>query len=117
MQALAGIAGNRNAVNMSGPQPRMIQAAHEFEAQMMKELLKPLTSGAALGGQGADSDAGSGGALGEFAAESLGKALSAQGGFGIANRILADLSHSGQSPTTTPVTGNVHVDTGMRARK
>ena len=27
------------------PQPRLVRAAHEFEAQMMKELMKPLHGG------------------------------------------------------------------------
>jgi len=47
------------------PQPRLVRAAHEFEAQMMKELLKPMTSGDAL--TRGDEDSGSGGAFGEFA--------------------------------------------------
>ena len=31
--------------------PRLVRAAHEFEGQMMKELLKPMTSGDALTGE------------------------------------------------------------------
>ena len=57
------------------PSPRLVRAAHEFEAQMMKELLKPMTGSDALtGAEDGDSDsgAGSGGALGEFASEALG---------------------------------------------
>ncbi len=73
-------------------QPRLIRAAHEFEGQMLKELLKPLTAGDGLTGDEADS---SKGILGEYASEALGKALSEQGGFGIADRILHDLSRSG----------------------
>ena len=30
------------------PSPRLVKAAHEFEGQMMKELLKPMTGGDAL---------------------------------------------------------------------
>ena len=73
--------------------PRLVQAAHEFEAQMMKELLHPLTS---LEG-GDDSDGGSGGALGDFAAEQLGQSLSARGGLGIATSIVHSLSHNGNA--------------------
>ncbi|MFZ2022588.1 MAG: hypothetical protein WBA18_18175 [Terracidiphilus sp.] len=80
--------------------PRLVKAAHEFEGQMMKELLKPLSAGDGLGGDGSeDEDAGSGGVLGEYASESLGQALSQRGGFGIADRIVHELSHSG---TTHP---------------
>jgi hypothetical protein len=86
------------------PPPRLVKAAHEFEAQLMKELMAPLTRGSSVpgvgGGMGAssdedDQDSGSGGALGEFAAEALGQALSAAGGFGIANRILGEIGHAG----------------------
>jgi Rod binding domain-containing protein len=82
------------------PQPRLVKAAHEFEAQMMKEMMAPLTKSTSVpgvGGSGSDDDqdSGSGGALGEFAAEALGKALSAAGGFGIANRVIGEIGHTG----------------------
>jgi hypothetical protein len=87
----------------SVPQPRLVKAAHEFEAQLMKEMMAPLTKSTGVPGVGGstggsdedDQDSGSGGALGEFAAESLGQALSAAGGFGIANRILGEIGHAG----------------------
>jgi len=96
------------------PQPRLVRAAHEFEAQMMKELMKPLTDSDSLTG-GSDESYGSGGALGEFASEALGKALSEGGGFGIANSIVHDLSHSGNAHSTGKVTGNLHGDTVIKA--
>ena len=74
------------------PQPRLVRAAHEFEAQLMKELLQPMTRASSLTGDD-DGDQGEQGALGEFAAESLAGALSANGGFGIADRIVKQLSH------------------------
>ena len=73
--------------------PRLIQAAHEFEGQMLKELLKPLTAAGGLGGDG--SEVNSSGILGEFASEALGKALSERHGFGIADHILNQLSRPG----------------------
>jgi Rod binding domain-containing protein len=82
------------------PQPRLVKAAHEFEGQMMKELLKPMTAKDAMLGGSDDSDAGSGGALGEFASEALGRALSDGGGFGIANQIVRDLSASNHKVTS-----------------
>ena len=89
---------------------RLIRAAHDFEAQMLKELLKPLASGDGLT---AERD-GSTGVLGEFAAEALGRGLSEQGGFGIADRILDQFSRPGNGPGTGAVTGNRHFDTGIR---
>jgi len=92
------------------PSPRLVRAAHEFEGQMMKEMLKPMTNGDSLTGadDDADSDAGSGGALGEFASEALGQSLSERGGFGIADRIVKDLSRSGNRHESGKVTKNLH---------
>lgn len=72
-------------------QPRLVQAAHEFEAQLMKELLKPMTSDSGM--EGEESDGGSG-ALADFATEALGQSLSSHGGLGIATSILRDLSRN-----------------------
>lgn len=95
------------------PSPRLVRAAHEFEGQMMKELLQPMTGGDALTGE--DEESGSGGALGEFASEALGQALSQQGGFGIASRIVQDLSHSGPPAHAGKVTAEARADTAMRS--
>jgi Rod binding domain-containing protein len=101
---------------MAAPQPRLVKAAHEFEAQMMKELMKPLNHGSTLTGADADADddSGSGGALGEFASEALGRALSDRGGFGIATSIVKQLSHAGNKSGTATVTGNLHIDTVIK---
>ena len=107
MTAISAIDAQTESTNT--PQPRLVRAAHEFEAQMMQELMKPLTRGSSLTGEGGDSgnDSGSAGALGEFATEALGRALSERGGFGIANSVLKDLSHSGNKSDSVPGTGNV----------
>jgi len=66
---------------------------------MMKELLEPLNHSTSLLGADGDDDSGdssgSTGALGEFASEALGKALSEGGGFGIATSIVKQLSKTG----------------------
>lgn len=98
------------------PQPRLVRAAHEFEAQMMKELMKPITSaGSSITGGDDDSgsSSGSSGALGQFASEALARALSDQGGLGIANQIVRELSHSGPRKVTGPPDG----DTMMKILK
>jgi Rod binding domain-containing protein len=96
------------------PEPRLVRAAHEFEGQMMKELLKPLTEDDSLTGDDDDSVSGSGGALGEFAAEALGRALSDRGGLGIANRIVGELSQESNKNGAGIVTAKVHGNTAMR---
>jgi len=114
LTASAGSTGN-----ISTPQPRLVKAAHEFEAQMMKELMKPMTRSDSLTGDDGDSggDSGSGGAMGQYASEALGRALSDRGGFGIANRIVQDLSHQGNQGVTGQVTSNLHGDTVMSSLK
>jgi Rod binding domain-containing protein len=107
------IAATAASTGGTTPQPRLVRAAHEFEAQMMKELLKPMTGGDSLTGEDGDSDANSGGALGEFASEALGRALSERGGFGIANSIVQDLSHSGNRTAT----GNPHGNSFISVHK
>ena len=94
--------------------PRLQRAAHEFEAQLMKELLRPLTESGSLTG---DSDGGETGTLGEFASESLAGALSAGGGLGIANRIVGELSHSGNGSKDSRVTGKFDHNTTMSTPK
>ena len=90
--------------------PRLREAAHEFEGQMMKELLKPMTRGDSLFGEdedGVDGAAGMG-ALGEFGSEALAQALSRSGGFGIADRILSELSHSERAAGTSGASQKNH---------
>jgi Rod binding domain-containing protein len=97
----AASAGTGTTTATVAPQPRLVKAAHEFEAQMMQELLKPMTSGNGMDGEDGDAVSGSGGALGEFASEALGRALSEQGGFGIANSIVRQLTPAGNKQVTT----------------
>lgn len=82
--------------------PRLVTAAHQFEAAMMQEMLGPLTremqgmgglSSDAEDGVTDDGDGGPNQALTSFASEALGEALSERGGFGIASSVLKKLSH------------------------
>jgi len=98
--------------NTAQPSPRLVSAAHEFEGQMLKELLQPMTESGGLGG----SDSGSK-ILGEFGSEALGKALSDQGGFGIANQIIAQFSRSGNRSGTESVTRKEDFNTGIGLHK
>lgn len=81
----------------SAVSPKLKTAAHEFEASLMQELLKPLqhdplfapdsSDGASGSGDGGE-DQGSAGALMSFGSEALAQAISEHGGFGIATKIL-----------------------------
>lgn len=88
--------------------PRLERSAHEFEATLMAELLKPLQQTDGLTGEeGAGGGAGSGGALGDFASESLARAISERGGFGIADEILRQLNAVSLGRPKTDATGPV----------
>ena len=115
MQVVEVKMATANASSQPAPQPRLVRAAHEFEAQMMKELLKPLTADNPLTGEDGGLSAGSQGTLGEYASEALGRSLSEHGGFGIANRIVQDLSRSGNKVETGQVTGNLHGNNVMKS--
>ena len=118
----AGAIGAEKTTAQAGtaaPSPKLVRSAHQFEGMMMQELLKPMTEGDALGDQDGDSDsgAGSGGALSSFASETLGQAISASGGLGIANEIIRSLSHSGNQVRSGKVTRELHGNTVMRPVK
>jgi Rod binding domain-containing protein len=96
--------GSLPADSAGSTQPKLAKAAHEFEAQMMNELLKPLTASGGLTGD-EDAGLGSAGALGGFASEALGRALSEHGGLGIAGSVVRSLSHAGNK-ARSEVIGN-----------
>lgn len=74
---------------------KMVTAAHQFEASLMQELLRPLQQDSlfAEGGSAGGDGAGQGGALMDFASEALGRAISEHGGLGIARKVLEHLEH------------------------
>ncbi len=94
----ASVAQNAETGAKKTPSPQLVQAAHQFEGMMIEQLLKPMTSGVALDDSG--DEAGSNGALNDFASESLSQSLSQHGGLGIANWIVRDLSPAGNHPET-----------------
>ncbi|MBW4027591.1 hypothetical protein [Acidipila rosea] len=69
---------------------KLENAAHEFEAALMKEFIAPLEHDSLFSesSDGADSGGGSESTLMSFGSEAMAKAISEHGGFGIATRIL-----------------------------
>jgi Rod binding domain-containing protein len=81
--------------------PQLLKAANAFEANFLRELLKPMRedplfgSGSGLGGDSLGSDGPSGGSMGtigSLASEALAQAIVKQGGLGIAKMVLAQLT-------------------------
>lgn len=93
------IAGNGTARAAASPQ--LVKAANAFEANFLKELLKPLRedplfgNGSGLGGDSLGSDGSSGGSMAtvsSLASDALAQAIAKQGGLGIAKMVLAQLA-------------------------
>ena len=92
---LQGLSSQNTSGAAHAKDPRLERCAHQFEASLMAELLKPLQEGDGLTGEDSDSGgSGSGGALSGFASESLAGGISERGGFGIADTILHQLESS-----------------------
>jgi hypothetical protein len=87
--------------------PRLVSAAHEFEASLMKEFLKPLQHDSLFAeGDKKDDDEPTGSAetLMSYGAEAMAKSLSEHGGFGIAQEILDHFqksTHPSQADTNS----------------
>jgi len=86
----------QNDVNSGGDERRtakLASAAHEFEAMMLQQMLKGLKFGQAPGDGGEDDEAtGASGTLQSYGTEVLAKAISGQGGFGIARKIIQQVT-------------------------
>ncbi len=71
---------------------RLISAAHQFEASLLSELVKPLQENPLFADRGTSEEQGT--ILTEYASQAFGQALSEHGGFGIARKVLAHLQAS-----------------------
>ena len=83
--------GLEAAPETSPSNPKLQSAAHEFEASLMKEFLKPLQHDSLFAEEASDDEdvtTGSAEALMSYGAEAMAKAISERGGFGIAQKIL-----------------------------
>ena len=87
--------------------PKLNSAAHEFEASLMKEFLKPLEQDSLFAEDkpgDSDDEQGSAGALMSFGSQAMAKAISEHGGFGIATKILDHFrTHPDLSSSAKPV--------------
>jgi Rod binding domain-containing protein len=97
---------------MSADNPKLKSAAHEFEASLMQEFLKPLQhdplfapdkSDGSSDSDGGSDDQGSSAALMSFASEAMAKAISERGGFGIATKILDHFRTEAKAPPSSNI--------------
>jgi flagellar protein FlgJ len=72
---------------------KLTDAAQQFEAMLLQEMLKPMQSG--LTGEDGDGEgalSGSGSTLSSFGTESVARAIAKAGGLGIAKRVVEQVS-------------------------
>jgi flagellar protein FlgJ len=84
-------------------QARLVDAAQQFEATMLQELLKPLQHGKSGWCDDEKSDDSSTDSISSFGTEAVAKAISKGGGFGIAKQIVSKVTmeHQRNSEKTT----------------
>jgi peptidoglycan hydrolase FlgJ len=73
-------------------QAKLVDAAQQFEATMLQELLKPLQHGQSSWGGEEQSDDSASDTISSFGTEAIAKAISKGGGFGIAKQIVAKVT-------------------------
>jgi flagellar protein FlgJ len=84
-------------------QSKLEDAAQQFEASMLQELLKPMQHGQESWGGEDKSDDSSSDTMSSFGTEAVAKAISKGGGFGIAKQIVSKvtLEHAKDSEKKT----------------
>jgi Rod binding domain-containing protein len=76
-----------------GPkQAKLVDAAQQFEATMLQELLKPMQHGQDSWGGELKSDDSASDTISSFGTEAIAKAISKGGGFGIAKQIVSEVT-------------------------
>src|ERR1700679_127891 len=78
--------------------PRLKNAAHQFEASLLTELLKPMREQSEFSDKDEeDDDSSADGSMREYGTEAMAECLSEHGGIGIAKMVLAKLARVEQS--------------------
>ena len=84
---------------------KLADAAQQFEASLLQELLKPMQNGqSSLDGDEKSDDSASD-TIGSFGAEAMAKAIAKGGGFGIARQIVAKVALEGQKNSDNKASG------------
>jgi peptidoglycan hydrolase FlgJ len=73
-------------------QAKLVDAAQQFEATMLQELLKPMQHGQNTWEDEEQSDDSASDTISSFGTEAIAKAISKDGGFGIAKQIVSKVT-------------------------
>jgi peptidoglycan hydrolase FlgJ len=77
-------------------QAKLVDAAQQFEATMLQELLKPMQHGQSSWGDEEKSEDSASDTISSFGTEAIAKAISKGGGFGIARRVVEQVTQEHQ---------------------
>ena len=77
-------------------QAKLVDAAQQFEATMLQELLKPMQHGQSSWGDEQKSEDSASDTISSFGTEAIAKAISKGGGFGIARRVVEQVNQEHQ---------------------
>lgn len=92
MNITSALPAQSDAAAQAQQKAKLVDAAHEFEASMLQELLKPMQSGKnSWGGEDGGEDD-SFDTIRSFGTEAVAKAISKGGGFGIAKQVIAQVA-------------------------
>jgi flagellar protein FlgJ len=77
-------------------QAKLVDAAQQFEATMLQELLKPMQHGQSSWGDEEKNDDSASNTMSSLGTESIAKAISKGGGFGIARSLVKQVTQEDQ---------------------
>lgn len=77
-------------------QAKLVDAAQQFEATMLQELLKPMQHGQSSWGDEEKTEDSASDTISGFGTEAIAKAISKGGGFGIARRVVEQVTQEHQ---------------------
>jgi len=115
MKILPNTTAQSDAAMKAAKQAKLVQAAQQFEAMLLQEMLKPMRSGQdSWGGDGGGSLDSSGSSaswdgsmdtISSFGIEAVAAAISKSGGFGIAKQVIRQVTLEHQRDTGKETTG------------
>jgi flagellar protein FlgJ len=86
-------------------QAKLVDAAQQFEATMLQELLKPMQHGQDSWGGDEKSDDTTFDTMSSFGTETMAKAISKGGGFGIARKVVSQITSEHQQKSEKKTSG------------
>ena len=97
MRVESAIANGAPAAADGAKNPKLVNAAQQFESMMLQEMLKPMRSGEdSWGGEGEKSSDSSMETISSFGTEAVATAISKGGGFGIARQVIRQVAQEHQ---------------------